>query len=151
MMCTVFKFRGLSALIIVMLLTLVTQGDIAYSDDSGNSVKILSPKNGEKVGGRIVVSGKSNVKDGSHIWVLAHVKLLQDQWWPQPKPTVDEKGNWQAFAYIGKPEDIGLEFEIAVATFNKESEAKIMNIMLSVKRLINGFRYHFQKLLQILI
>ncbi|MCP4986785.1 MAG: hypothetical protein GY928_12260 [Colwellia sp.] len=92
----------------------------------GNSVEISSPENGDKVGSRVTVKGTYDIEDDSHVWVLTHPKLLQDQWWPQPKPVLDEKNNWQAFAYIGEPQDIGIEFEIAVATFDKEAETEIL-------------------------
>lgn len=91
-----------------------------------NEVSITSPNNGEKVGARVIVEGKSSISDGGHIWVLAHVKLLQGQWWPQPKPVVDHDGNWQALVYLGGAQDVGMDFEIAVATFNKEQETEVL-------------------------
>ncbi len=118
----VIKIREIIVIQTLSFLLIFLCGGFAY----GNSVKISSPKNGEKVGARVIVKGTSSIKDSSHIWVLAHAKLLQDQWWPQPKPVVDVKGNWQALCYIGAPRDIGLDFEIAVATFDKEAEAEIL-------------------------
>jgi hypothetical protein len=60
---------------------------------------------------------------------LIHPKLLINQWWPQSRPVVDGKGNWQALAYFGKEErqdDVGLDFEIAAATFDEHAEAEIL-------------------------
>ena len=91
-----------------------------------NKVTITSPREGDQVGKRIVVKGTSEIHDGSQVWVLAHLKLLANQWWPQPKPIVDENGNWQALAYIGEPQDIGLDFEIVAATFDEQAVAEIL-------------------------
>lgn len=91
-----------------------------------NNVTITSPKEGNNVGNRIVVKGTYEIHDGSQIWVLAHLKLLANQWWPQPKPIVDGNGNWQALAYIGAPQDIGFDFEIVAATFDDEAQAEIL-------------------------
>nr|VFJ53750.1 MAG: hypothetical protein BECKFM1743A_GA0114220_101196 [Candidatus Kentron sp. FM]VFJ54301.1 MAG: hypothetical protein BECKFM1743C_GA0114222_101376 [Candidatus Kentron sp. FM]VFK10215.1 MAG: hypothetical protein BECKFM1743B_GA0114221_101337 [Candidatus Kentron sp. FM] len=93
-----------------------------------NTVSIESPTDGQEVGARVVVKGTSNiVDDESNVWVLVHPKLFAGQWWPQNKPVRDIKtGNWEALAYIGQKADIGLEFEIAVATFKGEAEKKIL-------------------------
>lgn len=118
----VMKIRETIVIQTLSFLLIFICGGFAY----GNSLKISSPKNSEKVGAKVIVKGTSSIKDGSHIWILAHVKLLQDQWWPQPKPVVDDKGNWQALCYIGVPQDIGLDFEIAVAAFGKGAEAEML-------------------------
>ena len=91
-----------------------------------NNVTITSPKEGDSVGNRIVVKGTSEIHDGSQIWVLVHIRLLAGQWWPQPKPIVDENGNWQALAYIGAPQDTGFDFEIVAATFDEQAVAEIL-------------------------
>ena len=108
-------------ILLIIILALFFSG-IAY----GNEVNILSPSSGDKVGARVIVKGTSKLNDESHIWILVHAKLLQDQWWPQSRPVVDENGNWQALSYIGQPQDIGLDFEIAVASFDKEAESNIL-------------------------
>ena len=100
---------------------------VAFSNLSfANEVQILSPKSGDKVGARVIVEGNASISDNSHVWVLAHVKLLQGQWWPQPRPVVDHEGNWQALVYIGEAQDVGLHFEISVATFNRAQETEIL-------------------------
>jgi hypothetical protein len=91
-----------------------------------NTVRILAPRNGEQVGARGVVRGTSNINDKSHVWVLVHFKLLAGQWWPQDKPRVDANGNWEALVYFGGPQDIGFDFEIAVATFDEKAEKEIL-------------------------
>jgi hypothetical protein len=90
-----------------------------------NRVKILLPMDYQAVGFRTIVKGTAQILDDSEIWVLVHPKFMTDQWWPQPKPIIDGKGNWEAMVYLGVPQDIGYDFEIAVATFSKQEAAKI--------------------------
>lgn len=96
------------------------------STSHANEVLITSPDDGERVGAKVIVKGKSTINDGSHIWVLTHPKSLPDQWWPQLRPVVDENGTWQSLAYIGQSQDIGIEFEIAVASFDIKAESAIL-------------------------
>jgi len=111
----------------ILLLLLFGSSQFADGQEAKrNKVTITSPKEGDNVGSRIVVKGTSTIHDNSHVWVLVHLKLLSNQWWPQPKPVVDEKGNWQALASIGEPEDIGFDFEIVAATFDQQAEAEIL-------------------------
>lgn len=93
---------------------------------NAGEVKILSPSNNDEVGARVTVKGVSKNSGNGHVWVFVHAKQLQNQWWPQAKPVVDVEGNWQALAYIGQQQDVGYDFEIAVALFGKESESKIL-------------------------
>jgi len=89
-------------------------------------VKIIFPQNGEKVGSKIIVNGKSKISAGSHLWVLIHRKDLTDQWWPQNKPIIDPDGNWKSICSIGEARDVGYDFEIAVASFDKNEEKQIL-------------------------
>jgi hypothetical protein len=120
----VIKWTMTSVLVLSFLLS-SGWGHLAEARQE-NIVKIVSPNPGERVGARVVVKGTSKIHDKSKIWVLVHLKLLRNQWWPQPEPTVDENGNWEALAYIGEPQDIGMDFEIAVATFDPHAEAGIL-------------------------
>lgn len=92
-----------------------------------NRVKILSPSPGDGVGSRGQVTVSANINDDSHVWVLVHMALLPDQWWPQHQATLDAEGNWRSLVFYGQKEDLGLDFEIAVATFRGEEEQKILN------------------------
>lgn len=123
------KQRRMIKLQMLAILLLVLFGSSQFVDGQEakrNKVTITSPKEGDRVGGRIVVGGTSEIHDRSHVWVLVHLRLLAGQWWPQTRPVVDENGNWQALAYIGIPDDIGLDFEIAVVTFDEQAEAEIL-------------------------
>ncbi|MDP3014568.1 MAG: hypothetical protein Q8M92_10015, partial [Candidatus Subteraquimicrobiales bacterium] len=111
----------------IFLLLLFGYSQVAYGQEARrNRVAITDPREGDAVGGRIVVRGTSEIHDRSHVWVLVHLRLLSGQWWPQTRPVVDENGNWQALAYIGVPEDIGFDFEIVAATFDAQAEAEIL-------------------------
>jgi len=55
------------------------------------------------------------------------MSLLADQWWPQNPAVLGKDGNWQVFTTYGQHQDVGFEFEIAVATFKGEEEQKILD------------------------
>jgi hypothetical protein len=108
---------------ILMLLSLFAQA--AYPQEI-NRVRILSPSNGVEVGTQGVVTVSAEIKDDSHVWVLVHMALLPDQWWPQNPVVLGADGNWRSLVTFGERRDIGLDFEIAAATFNGEEEQKIL-------------------------
>jgi len=110
-----------------------------------NFVNITAPSEGQRIGDRIIVQGKSDIKTQGKIWVLAHLKLLGGKWWPQDKTVVDKDGNWQALAWIGQPQDIGMEFEIAVATFDENASKEIERYHLEGQRTGNYLPIGFPK------
>ena len=57
--------------------------------------------------------------------MFARMEFVRSEWYPQEEPKVDDKGNWKAYIRIGEERDIGLKFEIAVATVDKEVQKKI--------------------------
>ena len=119
------RFQMLAILLVLSLGGL----QFAYGQEATthkNVVKITSTKEGDAVGNRVIVKGTSEIHDGSQLWVLCHLKLLGGQWWPQPKPIIDANGDWQALAYIGGPQDVGYDFEIAAATFDEPATAEIL-------------------------
>ena len=70
------------------------------------------PKNGAQVGATIKVEGKSTRINGKYLWVFAHREGLE-VWWPQGGTVnVKENGEWRQGVFLGKPEDIGFDFEI---------------------------------------
>ena len=88
---------------------------------------MVSPTNGDEVGKRGVVKFRVNINDGrSHPWVLVHMKLLGNKWWPQEKPVCDN-GVCQALVTYGVKDDIDFDFEIAVATFTGQAHRMILN------------------------
>jgi hypothetical protein len=92
-----------------------------------NDVKIIAPPNGQAVGSYVIAEVFAKINDkSSKVWVFAHIKQLGDQWYPQTAPIKNSKGNWEAYVRIGEPPDIGLEFEIAAATFNQDGEREIL-------------------------
>lgn len=125
---TINQRRMIKLQMLTILLLLLFGGSqfVDGQEVKKNTVAITAPKEADEVGSKIVVKGTSTIHDRSQVWVLVHLKLLGNQWWPQPKPVVDEKGNWQALAGIGVPEDIGFDFEIVAATFDQEAEAEIL-------------------------
>jgi hypothetical protein len=123
-----FKIKLATSLIFMLAVLLYNDLQIANAEtkEYTNMVKIVSPKNGDEVKSKVIIKGTSKIKDGSSVWVLVHLRLLTDQWWPQPKAVVQPNGDWEAIAFIGQPDDVGFDFEIAVATFDSEAEKTIV-------------------------
>jgi hypothetical protein len=132
------KQKSLTRVLLVIFFLLVPGIYPVYGDDPAppirscerinqrpNYVTITEPKDGANVGQSYIIKGKSDVRDGSQIFVLIHVKQLTEQWWPQNKPIVQADGSWEAFGTFGGQQDIGRNFEIAVATFTGEDLKKI--------------------------
>jgi hypothetical protein len=109
-------------IVLVLLLPVLCLIEPALAD---NQVIISSPQSGAEVGGRVVVKGRCTIEDGSRLWVFAHMKQLEGQWWPQNQPVVDRNGNWQVLIHLGVPVDVGREFEITAATFDPNVDARI--------------------------
>jgi len=132
------KQKSLTRVLLVLIFLLIPGIYPVYGDDPAppirdcgrinqkpNYVTITQPQNGENVGQSYIIKGESDVRDGSQIYVLVHVRQLTEQWWPQTRPIVQPDGSWEAMAYIGQQQDIGRDFEIAVATFTGEELQKI--------------------------
>jgi len=82
---------------------------------------ITTPSPGDKVDSQGKVQGRAKIPARSYLWVLAHVKYLREDWWPQGRraAAIDENGTWEIMAFYGGPQDIGEDFEIALAVVNE--------------------------------
>lgn len=79
-----------------------------------SSLTILSPREGEQVGATSKIEGRAEQQPGKHLWVFSHREGLA-VWWPQGgEVTVKSDGTWKHAVFLGQPQDIGLDFEIAV-------------------------------------
>ena len=85
-----------------------------------NTVKVIEPQPSETVGNRLIVRGTAEIQDNSEVWVFVHREDFLHSWWPQGKPTMDALGNRHVNVYLGLEIDVGMKFEIAVGTFDKQ-------------------------------
>jgi hypothetical protein len=82
-------------------------------------VDIAQPaQDGVQVGKEMDVEGTAFVPEGNHVWVLAHVvDGFEDFWWPQGQGKIDPATHhWKVHVFVGQPQDIGKNFELAVIT-----------------------------------
>ncbi|MBF0537142.1 MAG: hypothetical protein HQL03_02700 [Nitrospirae bacterium] len=108
---------------VVLLLFVFETQTVRSGELRLNKVAITSLKDGDTIGCTLTVKGTINraTANNDGVWVFVHRKVLKNQWWPEPQAN-DVGNNWEALATVGIKEDIGADFEIAVATFDKNSE-----------------------------
>lgn len=92
------------------------------------TVEITTPKPGDQVGRSGKVRGTARIPSGTHLWVLAHMKDLVLEWWPQGgRPAVVEgEGEWVIIAGYGVPDDVGELFEVAAVVVDANTNQRLM-------------------------
>jgi len=90
------------------------------------SVTIASPKNAERHGADVLVSGKATLPAGGSLWVFAHRKGVA-LWWPQGGGAASVKpgGDYSVLATLGGPQDLGADFEIRAQMVDRADNAKL--------------------------
>lgn len=90
-------------------------------------VKITVPQPGDKVGKDGRVRGTATIPSGGYLWVVAHMKDLAAEWWPQAgRPAViDKDGGWVIIAAYGRAEDVGQQFEVAAVVVDANTNARL--------------------------
>lgn len=86
-------------------------------------IKIISPKEGDKVPFSIIVSGTFSGKlpEGQYMWMVINPQPCPGQWWPQGR--IDPWEEWNIHFWIGQEkEDIGKKFDIAVILVNEKDD-----------------------------
>jgi hypothetical protein len=93
----------------------------------GCEVKITTPQPGDKVAKKGWVRGTATIPNGTYLWVLAHLKDLVAEWWPQgDRPAViDQDGGWVINSFYGSTEDVGQEFEVAVVVVDANTNTRL--------------------------
>lgn len=106
-------FRGVLAG--VVMCGLLGSGSIAQAQPGTCDVKINTPRPGDGVGSEGRVRGTATVPPGTFLWVLAHMKDLVAEWWPQGGRAAVIEGDktWVIVVGYGQPRDIGEDFEVA--------------------------------------
>lgn len=95
-------------------------------ENSQCTIEILSPKEGEHVGGTASVIGRAHIPEGKDLWLFDHVKGLA-LWWPQGAgPANVEDGKWEVLATFGGDQDIGRNFEIALAVLEPAETKELL-------------------------
>ena len=90
----------------------------ARAQDSGGGFEVTSPRSGASVEMPVDVKGTAKLPEGYHLWVFVRRIDFDPFWWPQNEGRVDEEtGKWRVQVTVGAPQDVGWDFEIAVAVF----------------------------------
>lgn len=116
--------------IFVCLLTVLV-AFLIYAEASAQNAtdigfEITSPRNGANAERLLNVEGVSNLPEGYHLWVFVRRVDFEPFWWPQNEGKVDaESGKWKVQVSVGASQDIGWEFEIAVAVFEGNAHVKL--------------------------
>jgi hypothetical protein len=116
-----------SAAVVAIALLAGTQA--AAASDRQCEVTITTPQPGDQVGKDGRVRGTAEIPDGAYLWVLAHMKDLAAEWWPQGnRPAVVESdGKWVIIAAYGRAEDVSAEFEVAAVVVNANTNARLLD------------------------
>lgn len=84
------------------------------------------------------IRGNAIIPAGDYLWVLIHRLDLSGQWWPQDGGIVRDN-NFSIVACFGQPQDIGMEFEIAVITVNQTEHLKLQNYVSTARQTGNWY------------
>jgi hypothetical protein len=118
-------FRCVCSLLLMGLFALPVSGQRTIKSCQ---VEVTSPKPGDIVGQRLVVEGKAKISSDDYLWVLVHLKVLPNEWWPQgggPASIDPKTREWMILATFGNPQDVGLDFEIAVAIVDANTNRRL--------------------------
>ncbi len=104
-------------------------------------IKIIDPKDGDKVPRRIVVRGNSSLKlsKGEYLWLIVNPIPSPGEWWLQgqinPHP---QSGKWNVETTLGNEKgDIGYESDIAVFLVNEKDNIYYNNYIKRAKETKN--------------
>ena len=90
----------------------------ARAQSSDGSFEVTSPSSGASVEMLVDVKGSAKLPEGHHLWVFVRRIDFDPFWWPQNEGRVDEEsGKWRVQVTVGAPQDVGWDFEVAVAVF----------------------------------
>lgn len=122
--------KGRKEIVILSLLVLLMAWvpSPARSGAGDCLIQVDEPRSGQEVGKGVTVEGTATLPPDYHLWVFARRASYRDfqVWWPQGEGLLDpETGKWKVSAAIGKPQDIGSDFDIAVAIFGREHHLQV--------------------------
>jgi hypothetical protein len=111
-----FLFCVISALFLFSVYQAVAQDiSVQITDPSRDGVEIHKTR---------LVKGIASIPSGSHLWVFARRADFEGVWWPQGEGKVNPSNNeWQVSVTFGTAEDIGWDFDIAVAVVSENSHS----------------------------
>jgi hypothetical protein len=99
-------------------------------------IQVSEPHPGQGVGRGVVVEGTATLPPNYHLWVFArHESFRPSGWWPQNESRVDpDTGKWKVYATIGGPQDIGDDFDVAVAAFASKPHLELQSYLKDARK-----------------
>lgn len=81
---------------------------------------------GIEVGKTYLVKGTAVIPDDTYLWVLSRSEDYEGFWWPQSQGKIKGANNtWKVKVTFGEADDIGSDFDIAIAVFPRSSHLKL--------------------------
>lgn len=89
-------------------------------EESFPEIGIISPKEMDEVPISTMVAGtfSGELPEEQYMWVVINPHPSPGQWWPQGR--IDPREEWEILVWLGREENIGDKFDIAVILVNKE-------------------------------
>jgi hypothetical protein len=84
------------------------------------------------------IKGTASIPSSDYLWILVHRKDLTGQWWPQDGGIVRDT-QFSLVTCFGQPQDIGMEFEVAVITVNQTEHLKLQNYVSKARETGNWY------------
>ena len=119
------------AIALVSLVGLIVLSEISSEAATGGSAascvfQVTGPYPEQEVAAAVSVEGIALLEPGHHLWVFARRADFGPLWWPQGEGVPDpSSGSWKVLATIGVPQDVGRDFDLAVAVFAGEEHARL--------------------------
>jgi hypothetical protein len=121
------QIKTTGTLITFLLATLVLFAANAQAQNNPVTpcvVKIISHKEGDKVGENGTVRGTASVPLDGYLWIMARKSSIGNQWWPQAGGAVkpdDTTGEWEAEVFFGEPRDVESNFDVVAVVVNQQT------------------------------
>ncbi|HEX7181354.1 MAG TPA: hypothetical protein VF756_05885 [Thermoanaerobaculia bacterium] len=117
-------------LLVISLLALTLDSGPVWTEQSvaDCQIQVTEPTLGQEVAGRAKVEGTAKIPADHHLWVFARHESFRelDVWWPQREGSVaPDTGKWKVSATLGGPQDLGDEFDVAVAVVAEQQDMRI--------------------------
>ena len=84
------------------------------------------------------IRGTAFIPASDYLWVLLHRKDLTGQWWPQDGGIVKDN-QFNIRVCFGQPQDLGMEFEIAVITVGQAEHLVLQNYVKTARQTGNWY------------
>jgi hypothetical protein len=98
----------------------------AAQDKPKVNISVPEQEKGTQVGCTLAVEGTAALPGGQHLWVFVHRADFEGVWWPQNEGKIDPTTlKWSVRVTFGGAQDIGENFDIAVAPVTDSEHTKL--------------------------